>query len=168
MPRKTTSFPCACICFHVRSSSGSSSLQGTHHEAQKFKTIALPLKSESESVLFPAAGSSRDRREYIQQVVLPVSHIDLAGGSVIVHRAELSPTQQGACYSSRIQTNGDDAALACRHIGGKAARNADILRPTGDRHSAKQMPVHFIHPQRGASGNPELIGCQGCGIRRGR
>src|SRR5260221_6610903 len=58
IPRKTTSFPCACICFQVLSRSGISSLHGAHHEAQKFKTTGLPLKFESESVLFPVKGRS--------------------------------------------------------------------------------------------------------------
>src|SRR5258708_12084986 len=54
IPRKTASFPCACIRFQVLSRSGASSLHGSHHEAQKFKTTGLPLKFESESVLLPA------------------------------------------------------------------------------------------------------------------
>src|SRR5260370_35672563 len=58
IPRKTTSFPCACICFQELSRSGASSLHGSHHEAQKFKTTGLPLKFERESALFPAAGRS--------------------------------------------------------------------------------------------------------------
>src|SRR5690242_21512 len=51
MPRTTTCLPCACICRQLLSSSGSSSLQGEHHEAQKLRTTALPLKSVSASVL---------------------------------------------------------------------------------------------------------------------
>src|SRR5579883_2859558 len=56
MPRKTTFFPCACSCFQLFSRSGISSLQGSHQEAQKFRTIALPLKSASESGLFSLEG----------------------------------------------------------------------------------------------------------------
>src|SRR5258708_5807342 len=58
IPRKTTSFPCACTCFQELSRSGASSLHGSHHEAQKFKTTGLPLKFESESALFLALGRS--------------------------------------------------------------------------------------------------------------
>src|SRR6266567_6673371 len=58
IPRKTTSFPCACICFQVLSRSGASSLHGSHHEAQKFKTTGLPLKFESASALFLELGRS--------------------------------------------------------------------------------------------------------------
>src|SRR6266699_2595025 len=58
IPRKTTSFPCACICFQALSRSGASSLHGSHHEAQKFKTTGLPLKFESESALLPACALS--------------------------------------------------------------------------------------------------------------
>src|SRR6185312_10668083 len=47
IPRKITSLPCDCACFHVLSRSGASSLHGSHHEAQKFKTTGLPLKFES-------------------------------------------------------------------------------------------------------------------------
>src|SRR6266852_8876053 len=52
------SFPCACNRFQVLCRSGNSSLHGSHHEAQKFKTTGLFLKSESESSLFPVGGRS--------------------------------------------------------------------------------------------------------------
>src|SRR5713101_1598023 len=53
-----TSFPCACTCFQALSRRGASSLHGSHHEAQKFKTTGLPLKLESESTLFLPGGRS--------------------------------------------------------------------------------------------------------------
>src|SRR5256885_15794300 len=87
IPRKTTSFPCACMRFQALSRSGASSLHGSHHEAQKFKTTGLPLKFESESVLLPACALSVASEKF--GAGWPIRGTDLeagAGGSNCVKR----------------------------------------------------------------------------------
>ncbi len=99
----------------------------------------------------------RDRNKDIQLVVLPIRHVDLACGRIVIHWAKLPPTEQRPDNPPRTQVNGNDGTLAGGYISGKTAGDADILRSTCNRHRAKQVSVHFEDRERSGSGDPELI-----------